>query len=162
MGGGKHETDADFRHAGRHLRGLEVERNARGFQYVGAAGTRGDRAVAVFGHAPAGGGDHEAGGGGYIEQIGAIATGADDVHHVFAVDRHRARQTAHHHHGAGDLVQRLPLHAQTHQEGPDLRVSGLAGHDLAHDALHVLEGEVLAVGDSGQGCLDVHHPSSGQ
>src|SRR5690606_21678474 len=44
-----------------------------------------------------------------------------------------------------------------HEEGADLRLGGFAGHDDAHGGAHFLTGQVLAVGDLVERCLDIHH-----
>jgi hypothetical protein len=55
-----------------------------------------------------------------------------------------------------DLSHRLALHAQADKEAADLRLGGLAGHELAHDSGHLRVRQVLAVGDRLNGCLDIH------
>ena len=69
---------------------------------------------------------------------------------------HTVGQFAHHRHRADDLVDGFALHPHAHQEGADLRVGALPGHDLAHDRLHFLGGQVELVDDAIEGSLDIH------
>src|SRR5690606_16000154 len=59
--------------------------------------------------------------------------------------------------GRCDLANGFTLDAHAHEEGADLCRRGFARHDDAHDAAHFLAGQVLAVGDLVEGCLEVHH-----
>ena len=96
---------------------------------VGAARQAGGRAVAVLGQRAAGAGGDQRRGGRDVEGR-APAAGARGVDEVVALARHRRGERAHRARQAGELVDRLPLRAQPDQERGDLRLGGLAGHDL--------------------------------
>jgi hypothetical protein len=162
VGGSKHEAHADFLDARHYLRRLQIQGNPRSLEHVGAARTGGYRSIAVLRYAPTRGRDHETGCGGYVEQVGTIAAGADDIYQFFAGNIDHTRQAAHDHHGPGYFIQGLAFHAYAHQEGADLCVAGRASHDLAHHVLHFRQREILTVGDSCQRCLDIHAPRSAQ
>src|SRR5690606_17252061 len=59
--------------------------------------------------------------------------------------------------GGGDFADGFALDAHAHQECADLAGGGFAGHDEAHHAAHFFAGQVLAVGDLAQSCLDIHY-----
>ncbi len=152
----EHETDAHTLDAARDLLRLEPQVDASGFQQIGAATLAGHGAVAVLGHLATGRGDDEGRGGGDVEDVHAIATGAAGVDQPLGVDHHRCSQLAHDAGGTDDLVDGLALHAHAHEEGADLRVGALTGHDLAHHRLHFLGGQIELGDDAAQGFLDIH------
>ncbi len=154
--GGEHEAHAHLLDAARHLLGIQVEVDAGHREEVGAARRRRHPAVAVLGDVAAGGGHHEARGGGDVEQVGAVAAGADDVDHVVGAEVDRLHQLAHHLGGGADLLGGLALHRHAHQEGGDLRVAGLAGHDLAHHLVGLGEAQVLAAHHRAEGLSHLH------
>src|SRR5690554_5697687 len=157
--GGEHEAHAHLLDTARHLLGVQVQVDAGHDAEVGAARRRRYPAIAVLGHVAAGGGHHEAGRGGDVEEVGAVAAGADDVHHVLGVEVHRLHQLAHHLGGGADLLGGLALHGHAHQEGGDLGVAGLPGHDLAHHLVGLGEVEVLAAHQGAEGVSHLHHGS---
>ena len=73
-----------------------------------------------------------------------------------ALNGHRSCQLTHHARCPDDLVDGLALHAHTHEEGTDLRIGALAGHDLAHYVLHFGRGQVEVVDHPVEGFLDIH------
>src|SRR5690606_8434171 len=101
-------------------------------------------------------GNHEGGGGGDVEHVHAVATGTAGIDQALGVDLHRRGQLAHHGGGTDDLVDGLALHAHAHEEGADLRVGALAGHDQAHHVLHLGGGQVQLGDHPVEGFLDVH------
>ncbi len=118
-------------------RGLQG--GAQRFQHVGAARTP-VGAVAVLGDLVARARDHKGGDGADVELVGAVAAGADDVdqHIVACLERHLHGAARHGAGAAGDLVDRLALHAQRGQEGADLGIACLARHDLGHGRVDLL------------------------
>ena len=88
----------------------------------------------MFGHPASGCCDYKGRGGGYVETVRPIATGADDIQqrrdgicrrHPNGVGAHRAR-------AAGDFVHSFAFHAQRDQISAYLRRGGIARHDLVH------------------------------
>ena len=104
----------------------------------------------MFGHPAPARSDDETGGRGNIEQVGAVAAGADDVHQVFAPESDATGQFPHHHHRTGNFIQGFTLQPQPHQECPDLGVGRLSVHDLAHHGLHLFQRQITSVGTAVQ------------
>ncbi|MNN40618.1 hypothetical protein D3C81_1546990 [compost metagenome] len=97
VGLGKHEADTDAVDAACHLYRREVQVDTGCFQQVGTAALARDRTVSVLGHGAAGGGNDECRSGGHVEDVGAIAAGADHVDHlVEGVELDLVGQLAHH------------------------------------------------------------------
>ena len=55
---------------------------------------------------------------------------------------HVTGKLTHHRDRADDFVDALAFHAHAHQEGTDLRIGALAGHDFAHDVLHFFGAQI--------------------
>ena len=110
--------------------GTEVDAGAERLEQVGGAGGAGGGAVAVLGHRAAGAGGDQGGGGGDVEGR-RPAAGAGGVEQVGALRRHVRGERAHRARQPGELVHGLALGAQRDQETGDLRLGGLAVHDLA-------------------------------
>lgn len=110
----------------------------------------------MLGHLAARRSDDESRRSGDVEDVHAIATSAAGVDQPLGVDLHRRGQLTHDAGGTDDLVNGLALHAHAHEKGADLRVGALAGHDLAHDRLHFLGGQIELGDDAAQGFLDIH------
>src|SRR5205823_3955313 len=112
--------------------------------------------VAVLGHRHAAGRGDDRRKRRDVEGAEPVAAGPDHVEEV-ARDRHRrgvgARGPGH----AGDLLDRLTLHAEGHDEAGDLGGRGVAGHDRLHGRAGLLLGEGLAPDELPYG-LD--HPAS--
>ena len=87
---------------------------------------------------------------GDVEKVGPIAAGTHNIHQGFAGNRNPGGQFTHHHYRRGNLIQGLAFQAHCHQESAYLRVAGLTGHDLTHDALHLIEGKIAAVSQLGK------------
>src|SRR5690606_32491101 len=85
VGGGEHEADADLFDAFGHLLGRQIDVHAQGLEHVGAAGRGRGAAVAMLGdlHASCCGNEH--GGGGNVEGVGSVSTGAAHVEQVVGV-----------------------------------------------------------------------------
>ena len=151
----EHEAEPGLGDAARDALGWQVDRHAHGLQAVGRATRAGDAAVAVLGHAPAGGGDHKGADGADVEGPRAVAAGADDVDHVRAgVDprgglAHDVRQT-------GDLLGGFAFHAQRNGEPGDLRRRGVAVDQRAHRGLRFLAGEIVTGDELAKCVLDAH------
>lgn len=79
IAGGEEEGEVVIAQGGRGLVGGEIDRDAEGFEDVGAAGPGGDGAVAVFGDRNTGAGNEQCDGGGDVEGVLSIAAGATDV-----------------------------------------------------------------------------------
>jgi hypothetical protein len=110
----------------------------------------------MLGHLRSRSSDHKTGGSGHVEQICAVTAGPYQIHKVCAGHLHRGSQLAHHRRSTGDLIDGLALHTQGHQQTANLRIGGIAGHDLAHHRGHLLLGKVFGIDDSGQCLLDIH------
>ena len=78
----------------------------------------------------------------------AAAAGAGGVEQILAGRRNERGEGAHRPRQPGELLDRLPLHAQRDQEAGDLDVGGLAGHDLGQRLGGVTLAEVAAVGEA--------------
>src|SRR5690606_33715914 len=156
VGRGEHKAHADLLGAEDHLFGRQVQVDAGRFQQVGTAAFAGNSPVAVLGDGAAGGGDHKGAGGGDVEQVGAIAAGAAGVHQIGRVDGDWRNQFAHGGGSAGNLVDALALHAQADQEGADLGVRGLTGHDEVHGLGHLLRCQVQVLDNAGNGGFHIH------
>ena len=92
----------------------------------------GSGAVAVLGDADSGPGRRQRRAGGDVEGVGAVAAGADGIHHR-SLDAHLEGELAHDGGHARDFPGGLALEPHGGQEGPELGGSGLALHYLAHD-----------------------------
>jgi hypothetical protein len=138
----------------RDLRRLQLDVRAQRFQHVGAAGLGRHAAVAVLGDARAGGGGDEHAGGGDVEGVRAVATGADDVDQVRGGPAQRlGRELAHHRGGAGDLADGFLLHPQPGQDGRGHAGRNLAAHDLPHQVDHLVVEDLAVLDGALQGLL---------
>jgi hypothetical protein len=161
--GGEHEAQAHVLDAAGHLLGGQVDVHAQGLQHVGAAGFRRHRAAAVLGHPGAGGGGHEGGGGGDVEGVGGVAAGAAGIHQAEGFrHRHLGGEFPHHHGGGGDLADGLLLDSQSGDEGGDHHRAHFAGHDLAHEAEHLVVEDLAMLDDAGQRVLGFHGRGHGR
>ena len=157
MGGREQEAHAGLVDAPRDPLGGEVEPDPGRLQHVGAARAAGDRAVAVLRDPRAGSCRDERARGGDVERAARVAAGATGVDEVRLADLDPSGEAPHHRRRGRDLLDRLALHRQAHQEAPDLRRRALAGHDGVHDAGHLRAAEVASFDDGGADRgLDVH------
>ena len=104
----------------------------------------------------AGGGGHERGSGRDIERADAIAAGAAGVDERRDADFDMLCKFAHDARSGGDFIDGLTLHAQRNQQPGNLRRCCVTTHDRAHNALHIVETQVMAVHDQTDGSLDLH------
>ena len=110
--------------------GREVDPHAERLEHVGRARQPGRRAVAVLGDRAAGAGGDQRRGRRDVERR-PPAAGARGVEQVVAAGRRPASASARIvARQAGELVDRLALRAQRDQQGGDLRLGRVAGHDL--------------------------------
>src|SRR6185436_13095022 len=124
-------------------------------QHVRRPAQPGGGAVAVLGERAARARGDQRRGRRHVERRLA-APGPGGVDQVAAVGRHGGRERAHGPGQAGELVDRLPLRPQRDEEPGDLRLGGVAAHDLAEDGAGLLAREVVAGGERVDGaCEDV-------
>ena len=142
---GEHEAEAEVVDRERDPLRWLLERDAELLEHVGRARLRARGPVAVLRDRGAGGRGDERGGGGDVERVGAVASGADDVDDGRALRRHGDDVLAHRLGEAGDLVGRLALRAQGDEEPGDLGLRRLAVHDRAHQLARVGAREVVPV-----------------
>ena len=109
-------------------------------QHVRRAGLRGEAAIAVLGDRYAAAGDHEGGGGRYVDAVRIVAAGADDVDRALR-RLHPQHLFAHGRDGARNLGNLFAAHSERHEKGADLAWRCLAGHDDAESVLRLFEGE---------------------
>ena len=102
----------------------------------------------MLGHLAARPRDDEGRGGGDIEGVCAVAARAGGVQQQvpFRWMRHVAGLGAHGARAAGDLVDRLALHAQGDQIAADLGLGGLPGHDDLHGRFGLRFGQMCGPG----------------
>jgi len=72
-------------------------------------------------------------------------------------DHDGMREIAHHPGRRHDLVDRLALYPQTHEEGADLRRGGLAVHDQRQGRTHLLGAKIATRGEPRQSLLQGAH-----
>ena len=152
----EHEAEADVVDGSRDLLRRQIQGHAEALEEIGAAAGTRDGAVAVLGHLRSRRRGDEAGGGRDVEQVRPVAARAHEIDQVRPLHGDGRRHLAHYHRRAGDLLDCLALHAQPQQQGADLRIRGLAGHDAAHHRRHLVAAEILPLGDTRQGLLHVH------
>ena len=98
--------------------------------------------VPVLGHRGACRGHDDRRDGRDVEGAAAVTPGAHDIDHR-AGDPHRLRELQHGAREALDLVGRLSLGAQGHQEPADLARRGLPRHDLSHRLGGLVRGQCV-------------------
>lgn len=153
----EHEADAQAVDAAGNLHWRQVQVNPGRLEQVGTATFARDCAVAVFGHFAASRGEHKRRRRGHVEDVRTVTAGTDHVDHaVEAFQLDLVCQLTHHRDRADDFVDALALHAHAHQEGTDLRLAALAGHDLAHDVAHFCSRQVQVANDTAQRAFDIH------
>ena len=111
-------------------------RHAERLEHVGRAALRRRRPRAVLAHRHPGAGHDDRGHRRDVDRVAAVATGADDVDRPVALlVRRAARSSAAAEHGveqAGQLLGRLALGPQGHDEADQLGRRGVAGEDRRH------------------------------
>ena len=155
VGGRIHEADARGLDAFGNLRRGEVEIDTQRLDDVGSTRLRRHAAAAVLGDpGPRRSGD-ENGGGGDVEGVGTIATGADNVEEVFVrrLDLDLGRHLAHHRGRGGYLADGFLLDAQASEDGGGHHRRHLTGHDLAHQRQHLVKEDLAVLDRALQGLL---------
>jgi hypothetical protein len=159
--GREQKADAHLVYAGGDLGRTQLQIYPQRLQHVSRATLTGDGAVAMLGHRLSGACDHESGGGADVESAGAVAAGAASVHQPVRPARaHGHRATSH---GAGatdDFADRLTLHPQRGQKGPNLGRCDLALHDLCHGCFRLDLAQVLALHHFSDGLFNCHNITS--
>ena len=121
MSGSEEEPDPAFVDAGGDLGGHKLHLGAERRQHVGAAAFRRGGAIAVLGDPGAGCRGHERRGGGDVEGVRAVASGAASVDEPIEPHFHPHGARPHRLCRARDLVGRLALHAQRDEKRGHLR-----------------------------------------
>ena len=158
VGRRKHKTQPYALDTLRDLRGRQIKADAQSFQYIRRAAATRDRAIAVLGHARTCRCRDKGGSRGNVEQVSAIAPGANQIDQMVVLNLDRRHQFAHHLGRTGDLVDGLPLHAQGYQHRTNLCWGRFAGHDGHHDLAHGSAGEILTRHELRERRLKVHRP----
>ena len=159
---GEQETQADLLDAGLHLFRRQSQIDAGRLQHIGAAGFAGNRAVAVLGHAGAGGGADEGRRRADVEGVRPVAAGAAGVDQMVAVDPDPGHLLPQDLGGRHHFGHRLALGAQGDQKAADLRRRRLARHDPAHQLAHGIRRQILSFQQVIDGRSDVFHGQIGK
>ncbi len=143
------EPDANLPDRGSRALGRERHANPQRFQQIRAAAAARNGAVSVFGNAHPCAGHHERRDGGDIKGSRGIAARAAGIEQRLAilpiqVSAHRRGDAAHGSSEADQLLRRFPFHAQSHQEGGNLRVAGGTGEDGFHRLLRLIGREIFS------------------
>ena len=110
----------------------------------------------MLGDLDAPGGGDQGRRGGDVEALRPVPAGADDLYNIHAGVHFRG-VVPHGGGAAGDLVDRLGLGAlggEGRQKGRVLGGGGLAAHDLVHDGVGLVVGQVLFAHDLYNGFFD--------
>ena len=144
------ERDAGLaEHLGDALR-FDVEIEAERREHIRRAGGRTRAAIAVLDHRDAGRrGDDRRDRGDVQHGAVGVASGADDVEH-HGVDGQRRGVREHRIPEADDLVDGLPLHAQSDQQTGQLRRRRLTFHHAAHRPVRLRDRQVVTVGEGAE------------
>mmetsp|Transcript_4140 Transcript_4140/g.14782 ORF Transcript_4140/g.14782 Transcript_4140/m.14782 type:complete len:380 (-) Transcript_4140:123-1262(-) len=141
----EHEPYAGLREALLHLLGAQVDNDAKVLQDVRASAQARDGPIAVLGDRQAARRGEDAGSRRDVHGPRAVPAGSHDVHGGF-VHRHGRHLLLHRGGEPGNFRGRLPLRAQQHQEGSDLRRVPLV-HEVGQYVLRHSLGEVLGVAE---------------
>ena len=139
------EPDPALLDASGHRFRRKLDLDAQRGQHVGAAALRRDRAVAVLGDARATRRGDERGGSRDVERVRCVAARAAGIDQAILRDFHPRGARAQRLCGAGDLVRRLPFHAQRNQERRHLRRRGAAIEHRVQRRRRLHTGEVDAL-----------------
>ena len=141
----EHEPEAERVDRLRDPLGRLLEPEAERLEHVRGSGHGADRAIAVLRDRCARRRGDDRGRRRDVERARAVAARADDVDDVVARRMHLEHVRAHRLGAPRDLVRRLTLRPQRHQEAADLSGSRLPGHDLAHHLARLAAREVASV-----------------
>ena len=153
---GEQEAEAELVDRPLDLRGRQVEAETERLEHVGGPRRRGDRAVAVLGHAGARSGRHQRGRRGDVEGPRAVAPRSSGVDEILPPRSHREDVLAHRLRASRDLVGALPFQPQRDEEASHLRGGRLAAHDLVHHVARLAAREVAPLEQVGERLLDRH------
>ena len=142
----EHKAEADVPDAVGDRLGREVDAGAERLEHVGGPAPARGRAVAVLGHRAARAGGDQCRRRGYVEG-GPPAARPGGVEQVVAARVDPGGKRTHRAGEAGDLVHRLPLRPQRHQEAGDLDLAGLVGHDPREHVGRLFGAQVRSGGD---------------
>ncbi len=124
--------------------GVEVYRDAEGFEDISGAALGGDGTVAMLGDGGSGGCGYECGGGGDIEGAAGIAAGAagvDQSQTLFIGEWDGSGGSSHGVDKAGNFGGGFTAGGESPEEGGDLDVGELAGEDAFHEFARLYAGE---------------------
>ena len=162
--GRKHEAHPHLSNALGHLLGRQMNVGPQALEHIRTAGARAHGPAAMLGHLGACSRGHEHGRGGDVEAVSPIATRAAEVHQVgnfCQIHGHGGGELTHHLGGRRNLIDRLALDAQRHEEACELFGGHFARHHLPHDAQHLVSREVLAGHDLGKRLLNTQRDTRG-
>ncbi len=152
--GREHEAHANCPNALGHLLRRQMNVGTEALEHICTAGARAHGPAAMLGHLGTCSCGHKHGRGGNVEAVGTIATSAAEVHqigNVCQVHGHGRGELAHHLCSRGNLIHRLALDPQGHEQSCELLCRHLARHHQPHDAQHLVSREVLAGDDLCEG-----------
>ena len=130
----KQETDTYVIDAFADLFGAEIQINSQLRQDIRASTFAAGGAISVFGYRNTGRGRHERYRSTDVESARLVASGSACIEKITVnVSRDRAGRRAHGTRAARNLLNGLAFHTQGHQIRADLRLAGVAAHDLPHD-----------------------------
>ena len=144
---GEEKGKADFLDTGGRLRRGQLDIGTKRAEHIRRAAAAADRTVAMFGDFDPVTRDDKGGGRANIKGVSAITAGANNIqqHGIADVGGDLGRGTLHSTGTAGDLINRLPFHAQRGEERADLRFGRLAAHNLGHRPISLGTGQMLAL-----------------
>src|SRR5690606_37203167 len=157
MTGGKHKPYSYLLYALRYLGWRYVQTHTCGLKQVGATAFAGGAAVSVLGHTGPGTGSNHCSGSGNIECVRTGTTGTAGIHQVLVRrQNHRCSQFTHGARRAQQLGSTDALDLQGNQKSCNLRISGLTGHDFAHQPGHQIRIKILACTEVANSLFDIH------
>ena len=121
---------------------FQRDSDAEFLQGIGGAGLRGRRPRTVLDHLRSRRGRHQGRHGGDVDGVGPVTPRAHHVHGL-PVEGDLERVVEHRGAEALDLVLRLPLRPQGHQQGRELHLAGAAREDLVERPLRGLGFQTL-------------------
>ena len=160
--GREHKTNAYLGDALDNQGRREADLSAQTLEHIGAAAFAADAAPAMFADPRASSSSHKHGAGGYIEGVGTIATGADNVDQMGSISHlYLGGKLAHDLRGSRDFANRFFLYPKARQYGRSHERRHFRVHDHAHQVQHlvmknftVLDGalQCFVGSEAGHGC----------